>query len=476
MLRDFDIKLTFIVPVPTGSIHSSGSSIEEFEVPRHPKRGDLGDRTVPFGKSVYIERSDFFDLDGPEGQANNGKVPSGFKRLLAGEKVRLKYAYVIRCDEVLRDATNNEPVELLCSVFPETRAGATPEGEARVKGIIQWVETTSAAKCQVMQYDRLFNVEEPGKESGDFTTDINKDSLKILHNVVVEPSVALDALKVIASIRNNPSQSDKIYHSDLAYQFERSGYYALDSSSSVSNLVFNRVVTLKDAWNTVPTGGGGKNADNNPKIQSSEVGGTNNRGGGGGGGGGSGGQAPVIEDVRRIALRAGTIIEAGPHPDADGLIVCKLDCGDVDENGMPQEPRTVVAGLAGKISFNDLINRKVLCIANLKPAKMRGIESAAMLLAASDGKEGDEETVQLLDVPASVPNGELMSFEDLPIGEPDVMLKSKGALKVWDRVKEKLRVNENGEAVYRDEDNTLRRIMSSDGPVKVSTLRDCMIG
>jgi tRNA-binding EMAP/Myf-like protein len=107
---------------------------------------------------------------------------------------------------------------------------------------------------------------------------------------------------------------------------------------------------------------------------------------------------------------------------------------------------------------------------------MRGIESAAMLLAASDLKEGDEETVQLLDVPASVPNGELMSFEDLPIGEPDVMLKSKGALKVWDRVKEKLRVNENGEAVYRDEDNTLRRIMSSDGPVKVSTLRDCMIG
>jgi tRNA-binding EMAP/Myf-like protein len=109
-------------------------------------------------------------------------------------------------------------------------------------------------------------------------------------------------------------------------------------------------------------------------------------------------------------------------------------------------------------------------------AKMRGIESTAMLLAASDGKEGDEETVQLIDVPSSVPNGELLSFEGMPIGEPDVMLKSKGALKVWDRVKEKLRVNGNGEAVYQDEENTIRKIMSSDGPAKVSSLRDCMIG
>lgn len=135
-----------------------------------------------------------------------------------------------------------------------------------------------------------------------------------------------------------------------------------------------------------------------------------------------------------------------------------------------------MAGLAGKISFHDLINRKVVCIANLKPAKMRGIESTAMLLAASDGKEGDEELVQLLDVPVSVPNGELLSFENIPIGEPDVMLKSKGALKVWDRVKEKLRVNGNGEAVYQDDDNNLRKLMTSGGPVKVVSLRDCIIG
>jgi len=436
--------------------------LEEFNVPRHPKRNELGERTVPFGQTVYIERSDYFDLDGPEGQANDNKPPRGFKRLLPNEKVRLKYAYVIKCDEVVRDPSTNEPIELKCTYYPETRAGVTPEGEARVKGIIQWVEASTSSKVQVMQYDRLFKAEEPGKESGDFTTDINKDSLKIIKNVVVEPSVAKDALDTIASISDNKSSEDKMYHSDLTYQFERSGYFALDSSSTDNNLVFNRVVTLRDTWNAPPP-----RKAKQPKNQQD-----NNQKKGRGGGG----QAPVVEDARRIALRAGTILEAGPHPEADSLIVCKLDCGDFKEDGEADEPRTVVAGLAGKISFDDLVNKKVVCIANLKPAKMRGIESTAMLLAASDGKEGDDETVQLLDVPDSVPNGELLSFEGKEIGEPDGMLKSKGALKVWDRVKAKLRVNDGGEATYADEDGTVRKIMTSGGPVKVSSLTDCIIG
>lgn len=282
---------------------------------------------------------------------------------------------------------------------------------------------------------------------------------------MVEPSVAMDALRVIAEIRNNEnsdhsSSNDKLYHSDLTYQFERSGYFALDASSTEENLVFNRVVTLRDTW----AGETNIKKAKQPKQQQNQGG--KKRGGG---------QAPVIEDARRVALRAGTILEAGPHPEADSLILCKLDCGDTNEAGEPEEPRTVVAGLAGKISFDDLINRKIVCITNLKPAKMRGIESAAMLLAASDGKEGDDETVQLLDVPASVPNGELLSFENMEPGEPDAMLKSKGALKVWDRVKSKLRVNESGEATYQDEE-AVRKIMTSAGPVKVSSLKDCMIG
>lgn len=439
----------------------AGSTLEDFEVPRHPKREEMGERTVPFGKSLFIERSDFFDLEGPEGGANGNKPPKGFKRLLPGNKVRLKYAYVISCDEVVRDAATNEPVELLCTYYPETRAGVTPEGEARVKGIIQWVEATSGARCQVMQYDRLFKVEEPGKESEDFTDDINKESLKVVKDVVVEPSVAMNALMTMAQVRDaDASNTNKMYHSDLTYQFERSGYFALDSSSTVDNLVFNRVVTLRDTWDAAPTKSKRQDA---PKQQ-------NDRGEGRGGGG----QAPIVEDARRVALRAGTILEAGPHPEADSLIVCKLDCGDIDEAGEP-EARTVVAGLAGKIPYDDLIDRKVVCITNLKPAKMRGIESMAMLLAASDGKDGDDEAVQLLDVPASVPNGELLSFDGMEMGEPDAMLKSKGALKVWDRVKSKLRVNGDGEATYED-NGAVRKIMTSGGPVKAGSLTDCVIG
>ena len=462
-----------------GGDGSSSSRLEDFEVPRHPKRPDLGNRVAPFGKSSYIERSDFFDLHGPEGASNGGMPPAGFKRLLPGERVRLKYAYVIRCDEVLRDALTGEPTELLCTVFPETRSGATPEGEARVKGIIQWVEASTCSKCRVMQYDRLFVAEEPGRESGDFLNDINAESLRIVEGVVVEPSVAADALGMMSRIRDNDAAgkvADKLYHSDLAYQFERSGYFALDSSSTETDLVFNRVVTLRDTWNaaTAPSsaeGGGGndKKSDRQPRDDLSKP---------KSGGGGGGGQAPVLDDARRIALRVGTILEAIPHPEAESLIVCKLDCGDVDERGMPTEPRTVVAGLAGKIPYDELVNRKVACVTNLKPAKMRGIESTAMLLAASDGGEGDDEKVQLLDVPASVPNGELLYFEGMEPCEPDVMLKSKGALKVWDRVKAGLRVNENGEATYLDGDSdaVVRKIMTSDGPVKATSLRDCMIG
>ena len=433
------------------------NALEEFDVPRHPKREDLGDRTVPFGKSVYIERSDFFDVEGPEGAANDHRAPKGFKRLLPNEKVRLKYAYVIRCDEVVRDSTTNEPVELKCTYYPETRAGVTPEGEKRVAGIIQWVEASTAKTCTVMQYDRLFKTEEPGKETGNFIDDINPYSLKVMDSVVVEPSVAADAFESLRrTIDGNSSSGDMIDHSNLTYQFERSGYYALDTSSTEDNLVFNRVVTLRDTW--------APNAKERPEKQQKKVGNKPKQQ-----------DNAVLEDARRVALRVGTIVEAGPHPEADSLIVCKLDCGDMDDSGIATEPRTVVAGLAGKIPFNNLIGRKIVCISNLKPAKMRGIESTAMLLAASDGREGDDETVELLDVPNSVPNGELIYFENMSPCEPDAMLKSKGALKVWDRVKAALKVGVDKEAIYQD-DGADRRLMTSAGPVTVTSLSDCMIG
>ena len=424
-----------------------GSNLEDFEVPRHPKIKEMGERTVPFGKNLYIERSDFFDTEGAEGEASGGRPPKGFKRLLLGGKVRLKYAYVISCDEVVRDPDTNEPIELKCTMYPGTRAGVTPEGEKRVKGIIQWVEASTARTCKINQYDRLFKTEEPGKDSDDFLKDINEKSLSTLERAVVEPSVAMDALQKLANLRATEKiDGDKPYHSDLSYQFERSGYFALDPSSTIDSLVFNRVVTLRDAWAAPKS----KAAQRNRGGKQQQAGKQQQKGGG----------AVVVEDARRCAIRAGTILEASPHPEAENLIVCKLDCGDED----PAEPRTVVAGLAGKIPLDELIGRRVACVTNLKPSKMRGIESTAMLLAATDGKEGSDEAVDLLAIPDGVRNGELLSFEGKDPSEPDAMLKSKGALKSWERVKACLVSNDEGEATYVNEGQT-HRLMTSVGPV-----------
>lgn len=445
------------------------SNLEDFDVPRHPKIKEMGDRTIPFGKHLYIERSDFFDTEGPEGEATGKRPPRGFKRLLPGEKVRLKYAYVIKCDEIVRDPETNEPTELICTVDSETRAGVTPEGMPRVKGIIQWVEASTGVKCTVNQYDRLFLTEEPGKDSGDYIKDINPNSLEVLNGVVVEPSVTKDAVALLADIRSRSEKAEEeenLYHSELSYQFERSGYFALDpASNGKDNLVFNRVVTLRDTW-------GRDTKDSNKGDQPQR-----NRGDGkkkqqpkkqGGGGGG-----PVVEDIRRAALRAATILEAEPHPEADSLIVCKVDCGDETEAN-ESEPRTVVAGLAGKISLNELVGRKVVCVTNLKPAKMRGIESTAMLLAASDGKEGDDEKVELLNVPEAVPNGELLYFEGKEPSEPDAMMKSKGAVKAWERAKAGLEASEDGTATYM-QDGKAYKMMSSAGPVKTTSLTNADI-
>jgi methionine--tRNA ligase beta chain len=419
-----------------------------------------------------MERSDFFDLEGPEGQTNGGKKPKGFKRLLPNDKVRLKYAYVIQCDEVIRDEITQEPIELKCSYFKETRAGVTPEGMSRVNGIIQWVEASTAVSCRINQYDRLFNVEEPGKETGNFLDDINTDSLLVLDHCLIEPSVASDANEIMKRIDISKESSGvssvaPIYHSELAYQFERSGYFALDSDSTPKELVFNRVVTLRDTWSF---------KDNGPSSSSSTSSSLKSEGAARTRGvqskDGANGNLP-LEDVLRVSIRAGTITEATSHPDADTLWVLKVDVGD--DSG---EYRTVVTGLGGryendatksKEALSSLVNRKVAFVTNLKPAKMRGIESFAMILAASN-----DDQVELLDIPTDVPNGELLCFEGKGMSQPDDMMKSKGALKAFDRFKECLYVNDDGTVVYRS-DGKDYNLMSSGGEVKVSSLKNVSV-
>jgi len=436
-----------------------GKTLENFDIPRHPKIPELSTRTVPFGKYLYIDRDDFFDAEGPEGE-KMGSPPKGFKRLLPNGMVRLKFAYVIECKEIIRDPETNEPVELVCELYPDTRAGVTPEGMKRVKGIIHWVEQSSAAQVSINQYDRLFKDENPGKER-DYLEDLNPKSLERIKTAYVEPSVAMDALHAMAELRNSdPGAAEKLYPSMLNYQFERLGYFALDKESDTNRLVFNRAVTLRDTW--APIGNGKKkNNSNQPERRR-------------GGGGNAKASNQPLDDHRRIALRAGTILTAEAHPEADSLLVLSVDCGDKKDDGSLGDPRTVVAGLAGKIAPADLVQKKVVCLTNLKPSKMRGIESKAMLLAAATGNDGNEE-VQLLSLPDSMSNGELLSFENLEKPEPDTMLKSKGALKVWDRVKAELKTNTDGEVVYT-KDGKENKIITSDGSALKTSFSNAFIG
>jgi len=432
--------------------------MEEFNVPRHPKLEQMGDRTIPFGKEIFIERSDFFDLDGEEGKANGGKVPDGYKRLLPNDMVRLRYAYVIQCNEVVRDTITGEPIELKCTYIPETRAGVTPQGMTRVKGIIHWVEASTGVSCTVNEYDRLFSTEEPGKESGDYLKDLNPSSLTVLEGAFVEPSVMQDVAAKIDSIQGDTTNQ---YLSSLAYQFERSGYFALDKDSKKDSAVFNRVVTLRDTWGVkadkTQETGRSRGSSGSEQRQTANA---NNDG--------------LVEDVRRVAFRAATILEVDQHPEVESLLVCKVDCGDIDENGATLQ-RTVVAGLAGKIEVDKLVGQKVVAVTNLKPAKMRGIESEAMLIAAA-AVSGDTEKVELLAVPEDVPNGELLFVEGKELSSPDPMMKSKGALKAFDRVKAALKSNSDGEATWQDDKGIGFRLLTSKGPVKTETLKNAAIG
>ena len=190
---------------------------EELRLPRHPKQ-DMGERVLPFEREIYIDREDFM-ID----------PPKGYKRLEPGGEVRLRGSYVIRADEAVTDADGNI-VELLCSYDPDT-LGKNPEGR-KVKGVIHWVPASSSIECEVRLYDRLFNAANPdkGEEGTTFLDNINPDSLQVLSGCRAEPSLAEATL-------------------DDRFQFEREGYFCVDSRDSKAGaMVFNRTVTLRDSW------------------------------------------------------------------------------------------------------------------------------------------------------------------------------------------------------------------------------------
>jgi len=192
--------------------------VEEMEAVNNPEDESAGIRKVPFSRVVYVEREDFRE-----------DPPKKFFRLAPGREVRLRYAYLVTCTSVGKDESGNV-VELRCTYDPATRGGSPPDGR-KVKATLHWVSATHARDAEVRLYDRLFTRENPDdvEEGEDFTASINPDSLKVVSGARVEPSLESAA----------PGDF---------YQFERQGYFAVDPDSAPGRLLFNRTVSLKDAW------------------------------------------------------------------------------------------------------------------------------------------------------------------------------------------------------------------------------------
>ena len=201
--------LVVVTNYPENRVEHLDAPYWPHDVPRQ------GSRTVPFSNRLYVERDDFME-----------DPPKGFHRLIPEGRVRLRHAYVIRCDEVVKDAAG-AIVELRCTYDPAT-LGQKPDG-APVKGTIHWVSVALAAPAEMRLYDRLFSVADPEKGDDDFTNHLNPESLTVVEGYV-EPSLLQD-------------------RPDTRYQFERLGYFWRDPmDSSAERLVFNRIVTLRDSW------------------------------------------------------------------------------------------------------------------------------------------------------------------------------------------------------------------------------------
>jgi glutaminyl-tRNA synthetase len=201
------------------------TQIEHLTAPMHPQNADMGERELPFTRELFIDRDDFKE------EANKK-----FKRLVLGKEVRLRNAYVIRADEVIKDEAGNIS-EILCSYDPET-LGKDPTDGRKVKGVIHWVSASHSVPAEIRLYDRLFNDETPDAyKDQDFISFVNPDSLEVLTDARVEWSL-------------------KEATAEMRFQFEREGYFVIDRfDSSPERLVFNKTIGLRDTWAKAEAGG-----------------------------------------------------------------------------------------------------------------------------------------------------------------------------------------------------------------------------
>jgi glutaminyl-tRNA synthetase len=193
--------------------------VEDLEAVNNPEDDSAGTRKLPFSRELYIEREDFHE-----------DPPKKFFRLAPGREVRLKHAYIIKCESFVKDDKSGEIVEVHCSYDPETKSGGT-QAARKVKGTLHWVSAAHAHGAEVRLYDNLFSKSDPDEvEVGeDFTANLNPDSLEILRGCRIEP--------LLADVR----PGDR-------FQFLRQGYFCVDPDSTTERPVFNRTVGLRDTW------------------------------------------------------------------------------------------------------------------------------------------------------------------------------------------------------------------------------------
>lgn len=191
--------------------------VDHFEAANHPQKPEMGSRIIPFSREIYIEQDDFAEVP-----------PKGFFRMTPGSEVRLRYAYIVRCTDVVKDE-NGAILEIHCHYDPESRGGSAPDGR-KIKGTIHWVSACHAIDAEVRLFDRLFTDPNPDRGGADYMQFLNPHSVEVLP---------------VAKLEANLATAD----CETRYQFERQGYFRADPcDSSPEKPVFNRIVTLKDTW------------------------------------------------------------------------------------------------------------------------------------------------------------------------------------------------------------------------------------
>jgi glutaminyl-tRNA synthetase len=323
--------------------------VEELDALNNPEDPSMGTRKVPFSRELYIEREDFRE-----------DPPKKFYRLAPGREVRLRYAYFIKCVDVVKDKRTGEVVELHCTYDPTTKGGDAPDGR-KVRATLHWVSAPHSIEAEVRLYDHLFTVANPAdeKEGADFKTYLNPNSLETLKSCRLEPSLA----------GAQPGSQ---------YQFERLGYFCVDTNdSSEGALVFNRTASLRDTWAKIEkaqTAVKGpveaqKAGEVKRDLDASSLDGRTDIE--------PIGEEITIDDFSKLDLRVGIIREAELVKGSKKLVKLMVDLGE-------GRLRQIFAGIQSAYPMpEELTGKKVIVVANLKPRQMKFGISEGMVLSGS---------------------------------------------------------------------------------------------